>query len=286
MTFDGTCYTYSYNSYDNLGEVLQTQQYQAATPWTVNPAGDLLLSQSSTAYDALGEVYQSTEYLVVDGVAGTAEITSYSYDADGNEVSLTDPDYYETTWQYDGLGDMTAETNAAQTDAIGENDQYRFDAAGEVTEKIDADGRAIVYSYDGIGRESAENWYASVDSSGNPQGDPTETIAYTYNPAGLLFTASDASAAYTYTYLCPCQLAGVDFFRAAVFFSPGREKRVGGAGGGASSPCSPARGGRKRRTLRTTGAGDWQDACPRGAKVGALGGRWQDTVEVRFLLAS
>ena len=41
----------------------------------------------------------------------------------------------------------------------------------------------------------------------------------------------------TYAYLCPCQLTVADF-RAALFRS-GIEMRVGGPGGGASSPWSP-----------------------------------------------
>jgi YD repeat-containing protein len=292
--------SYTMTTYDNLGEATETQTYlyqgselaAALADATADPpaklnSADVLLAQSSTSYDSLGQVYQSSDYLVAGGVAGTAETTNYWHDANGNETALTDPDNNQTTWQYDGLGNMVLQTNPIDVSAdVPATDQYDYDAAGELVQSIDGDGRAITYSYDGIGRETGENWYGSVDSSGVPQGSATETISYTYNSAGLLYTASDANATYTYTYLCPCQLAGVDFFRAAVLFSPGREKRVGGAGGGASSPCSPARGGRKRRTLRTTGAGDWQDACPRGAKVGALGGRWQDTVEVRFLLAS
>ena len=203
MTFDGTYYTYTFNTCDNLGNVIETQDYQAASPWTVNPAGDTLLSQSSTSYDGLGEAYQTSSFVedtTQSPPVWTAQTTNDWYDADGNEVKLTDPDGNTTTWQYDGLGQMTSETNAAQTNAVGENDQYVYDAAGEVTEKIDADGRAITYSYDGIGRETAENWYASVDGSGNPVDSPTETMSYTYNPAGLVCTASDANATYTYAY--------------------------------------------------------------------------------------
>ena len=56
-------------------------------------------------------------------------------------------------------------------------------------------------------------------------------------------------------YLCLCQLEDVDFFPRL-----GTEERVGGPGGGASSPWSPAGGRRKA----------WQDAragfCVRGAR--------------------
>ena len=162
---------------------------------------------STTSYDSLGEVYQSGDYLVAAGVAGTAQTTNYSYDADGNQAALTDPDGNTTSWQYDGLGQMTVQTSPIVINEVHVTDQYEYNAAGELTEKIDADGRAIVYGY-----------------------------------------------------LCPCQLAGADFFRVAVLFGPGTEKRVGGAGGGASSPCSPARGGRNRRTQQHSNGGGWQDA--------------------------
>jgi RHS repeat-associated protein len=181
MTFDGTYYTYTYNTYDNQGEVIETQQFQAATPWTVNPAGDLLLSQSTTDYDALGEVYQSTEYLVTSGLVGTAEITSYSYDADGNQVSLTDPapDSNTTTWTYDGLDQVKS-----QTDALGQTDYY-YDGAGEMYQQTDADDRTTLYTYDAVGRETGESWHAAAS------GRLTETIGCTYNPAGLLVSATD-----------------------------------------------------------------------------------------------
>ena len=179
MTFDGVYYTYTYKTYDNLGEVLQTQDFQAASPWTVNPSGDLLLSQSTTSYDSLGEVYQSTDFLVISGVAGTAQATGYWYDPDGNQVKLTDPDGNATTWQLDGLDQATSQTNQ-----LGASDVYTFDGAGELTQEVDRDGRTTSYIYDGIGRETGESWY---DASANL----TETITEAYNAAGLLTSASD-----------------------------------------------------------------------------------------------
>jgi hypothetical protein len=88
---------------------------------------------------------------------------------------------------------------------------------------------------------------------------------YTYDLDGRMTSVTQTGFACSYTaatfiYLCPCQLADVDFFRAALLFRPGTEKRVGGAGGGASSPCSPARGGRNRGTQQRSNGCVWQDA--------------------------
>ena len=194
MTYDGTNYTYTYNTYDNLNEVVETQTYQAVGG-IANPSGDTLLAESTAAYDPLGQVYQSSTY--VENTSGgqtvwTPQTTTYCYDPDGNQVGLTDPEGNQTTWQFDGLGDTVQQTNP-----LG-SEYYYYNGAGELTEEIDADGRATTYAYDGIGRETQENWY-------NSTGTLTETISHTYNPAGLLASATDQAtgsspATDTYTY--------------------------------------------------------------------------------------
>ncbi len=126
--------TYTMTTYDNLGDATETQQYSynggdlggalaAATadpPAPLDPAADVLLSQSSSAYDSLGQVYESTSYVVTDGEPGaiqtTAQTTNMWYDADGNQVALEDPEQNVTTWAYDGLDQATS---SAQGQAIG-----------------------------------------------------------------------------------------------------------------------------------------------------------------------
>lgn len=76
-----------------------------------------------------------------------------------------------------------------------------------------------------------------------------------------------AGPATDYEYLCPCQLAIADF--SADSSCPGTEKRVGGAGGGDSSPCSPAGGGRNRARQQADGAHPWQDARAAGLEARA-----------------
>ena len=73
-----------------------------------------------------------------------------------------------------------------QTTPLGTSTS-QYDAAGELVESVDADGRATVFQYNGIGQETEENWYSSTDTLVSP----AETIAYTYNIAGLMQSASD-----------------------------------------------------------------------------------------------
>ena len=201
MSYDGTRYTYAFNTFDNLDEVTETRQFQAAAAWTVAPATDTLLSDTTAAFDDLGRLYQSTAWQIVSAARTTAQTTNYRHDADGNVVELDDPDDNATTWQFDGLGEIVSQTNQ-----LSESDLFAYNSAGLLTQKTDAIGRAIAYAFDGIGREVAENWYTSVDTSGNPAGSPMETINYVYLPSGRLYSATDenvtagTSAIDTYSY--------------------------------------------------------------------------------------
>ncbi len=65
MSYNGTDYTYTYTTYDNLDEATKTQQFQAATAWTAAPSTDTLLSETDAGYDPLGEVYQTTQYAAI-----------------------------------------------------------------------------------------------------------------------------------------------------------------------------------------------------------------------------
>jgi YD repeat-containing protein len=148
-------------------------------------------------------------------------------------LSTTDPDGNETVWSYDALNRVSTETEFYGTSSAA-TACYAYDLDGHLVQSTDYDGRVIQYVYDNMGRETNEKW---MPMSGQ--------------------TAVDTM---TFYYLCPCQLGGMDFFRAAVLFSPGREKRVGGPGGGASSPWSPAGGGRNRHGRFHRWGGVWQDA--------------------------
>src|SRR5262249_25595695 len=120
-TTDGSCPTgtcqISSSTYDGFGRVITTTD-----PIATNPR--------NTAYNADGTVHTLTDargvvstftynnrrkvtnvhFSTVTGVPTTADI-SYSYDADGNRLSMTDGTGTHT-YQYDTWSRMTSETEA------------------------------------------------------------------------------------------------------------------------------------------------------------------------------
>ena len=81
-------------------------------------------------------------------------------------VALEDPDGNVTAWQYNGLGEVTVQTNA-----LAASEYYYYNAGGQLTGMLDARGRATTYQYNAIGQETGESWYAASNTSGTPDGD-------------------------------------------------------------------------------------------------------------------
>ena len=102
-------------TYDNLGEVTETQVYNGdgITPTIVD--GELSLSDASsdlqaqtvTSYDSQGQVYQTQVYSVnpTDGDVSDAALTTENYyDPDGNLIATSAPGGLWTKYVYNGAG--------------------------------------------------------------------------------------------------------------------------------------------------------------------------------------
>jgi hypothetical protein len=103
--------TYTFNTYDNLDDVLNVSRYYDLANTTGLPnnapnAGDPVIGRSGAAYDNLGQQYQSIAY----NQNGTIAIVSNTwYDPDGNVMmSLPGGTQEFTKTVYDGLGNATA----------------------------------------------------------------------------------------------------------------------------------------------------------------------------------
>jgi RHS repeat-associated protein len=112
--------------------------------------------------------------------------------------SVTDPVNNVTSYVHDAANRLTTET-----DPLNHNTVYGYDAADEVTSITDRNNRQRQFVYDNAGRETQEKW---LDS----QNKVIRTIAYGYNTANDLTSASDSDSAYAFSYNNAGWLTSVD----------------------------------------------------------------------------
>jgi RHS repeat-associated protein len=145
-----------YNSYDNLDEVVQQQQYDGDTVSITSsngvpnaPAAGLLRAQVAAAYDDQGRVYQQKTYSVnqsTGAVSSSALTTNDWYDHRGDLIKtaqpggLVDKTVYDsagrpvTEYVSDGGGDSTwADAGNVTGDNVLSQVETTYDANGNVT---------------------------------------------------------------------------------------------------------------------------------------------------------
>jgi RHS repeat-associated protein len=148
--------------------------------------------------DALGNTteyqydYRDRVVLVIaadpDGAGGqSAPQTAFTYDLVGNRTSLTDPVGNTTVWVYDGLDRVIEETNE-----LAATRYFQYDAVGNLVEKTDRNGRVIEYVHDNLNRTIEETWLDGMSV--------VRTIAYEWDAAGQLLSATDDDSSYQYEY--------------------------------------------------------------------------------------
>jgi RHS repeat-associated protein len=157
---------------------------------------------STYAFDAGDEVTSQTAPPNSNSSSAPARTTTYSYNADGDMLTQTDPDgnvlgapanSYTTSYGYDTLGEQTS-----VTDANGDKTGYAYDNVGNNTSVTDPLGHTIKYAY------NLDNWPTAVtDATGNTQStgydldgnvisktdqNGSQTL-YTIDPDGLMTQA-------------------------------------------------------------------------------------------------
>lgn len=159
--------------YNALGQVIKTLAYQTAKVY----------GEATLATDVAAQVTAQ---------AATARVTSYTYDAQGNLATATDPLLAKQSYTYDALGRKTSYTNA-----LNKTWNYKYDAAGHNIEEdsplfnayVEPMGTAMgtwgaggpttlitVMEYDALGNLSSRT---EGSSSGQPR-----TTSYKYDRVG------------------------------------------------------------------------------------------------------
>lgn len=222
------------HTYDSAGNLLtRTVTDTSATPnvsrtWTYayNAIGQLLTEDGPRT-----DVSDTTTYTYYDCNTGGAcgqlrtvtnalgQTTSFdSYDAHGQPLTITDPNFVVTTLTYDDRQRLTSETVAGELTTFsywptgslkrvtlpdGSYVEYSYDDAHRVTQVADGAGNRVVYALDAMGNRISEHTYdaggalsrarTQVFNSLNQlwkqigaAGTPAVTTAFTYDANGNL----------------------------------------------------------------------------------------------------
>ena len=208
-------------SFDSLGRPVQQQ----AASWdpllgpvydkdgNVVSDTDLLGHVTVYKYDAQNRLVEMDQPNATTGqtLNGSGQpvgpVTTYSYDADGDLLSVTDPLHNVTTYSYDYLGRKTSETAPnpttgaaagstltttytydldgdllSETDPLGHTTSYSYDHLGELSSETDPDGGVTSYGYDLMGDETSLT-------------DPDDNVTtWTYDGLGRVKTDSEVVA--------------------------------------------------------------------------------------------
>jgi RHS repeat-associated protein len=154
----------------------------------------------STHYDGFGHVDRSTN--TSDGVSRQL---SYSYDANGNRLSITHPDGAKFTYSYDGLNraQYICETTSPCTSASSPIVSFAYDNQGRRYTISTASGAAIKsYAYDPVSRLQtlSLNLDAAVTTN-------DVNFGFTYSPASQVATRNISNTAYEFPTPSPTTIS-------------------------------------------------------------------------------
>ncbi len=158
-------------------------------------------------YDSAGnlvDVYQPAVANALNGGATTVPHTHYDYDASGDEVDQIDaageattPTGNTTTWTYDANGN-----ELSRTLPDGEQETFTYNVYGQVATHTDFDGNTAAYTY--YSNYSSGAYTGSLEqvvyTAASGSGKANQTVAYTYDSLGREKTVTDASGTTTNFY--------------------------------------------------------------------------------------
>ena len=125
-------------------------------------------------------------YLVAAGAAGYSQakkdlefplVTQFAYDQANRLVAMTDGEGNVTRYEYDGVGNRTAEVVAAGQAGQERRTTYEYDAANQVVRITSPTGAVKEYGYDAVGNAVTSRTLVSGQPGANPVWR-TETFEY------------------------------------------------------------------------------------------------------------
>jgi len=196
----------SSNCYDPNGEVAATvaadgNVSSVATCSSSSPYGTSSAYQTSYNYDSLGQLV--TQTAPETSAAPSGEVTMYTYDPLGNELTIENPDGVTLTNTYTPLSQLASMSYSGGThdvtfnyDADGNETQMfdasgistsSFDPFGEITSTTNGLNKTVAYSYDLNGNVSGITYPLGSGATWAS----TDAIGYGYDHADNLTSVTD-----------------------------------------------------------------------------------------------
>jgi RHS repeat-associated protein len=180
--------------------------------------------QHSATFDALGRM--------LTDVGGEGQTTSYSYDSNGNTLTIIDPLNHKTTRTFDALNRLSTSTDPNSgvtkftydphdrtltvTDPNNNVTSFVYDGFGDTIQQASPDSGTTIYHFDSDGNLTSKtdalpvvtnNSYDALDRllTTTYPADPAENVAYTYDQTsagfgfgiGRLTSLTDAAGSLT-----------------------------------------------------------------------------------------
>ncbi|MBV8527332.1 MAG: RHS repeat protein, partial [Candidatus Dormibacteraeota bacterium] len=142
----GTTTQTSYDADGNVRWVCSPREFTDPGHTSCSGAGPNPYS-TQHVYDSLDMLRQTITYRIVGGVTQT-QTTAYTYDADGNQMTVTDPNGHTTTTTYDVLDRKTLQ-RVPRDGGSSNVTQWFYDPAGNVTTLDQPDGPSTGSGADG-----------------------------------------------------------------------------------------------------------------------------------------